>query len=70
VSFLGVAGLQVLECALARAKTLSAALHLVYHDQSTVHSALRAGAMTDLFPTFPTLAQACAPPASAATAPQ
>jgi anti-sigma B factor antagonist len=63
VSFLGVAGLQVLECAVARATTLPAAFNVVHHDQSVVQSALRAGAMTDLFPTFRTVAQACARPA-------
>lgn len=62
VSFLGVAGLQVLDCALARANTLPTALNLVHHDRSVVQSALRAGAMADLFPTFRTVAQAaCAP---------
>jgi anti-sigma B factor antagonist len=70
VSFLGVAGLQVLECALARAKTLSLALNLVHHDQSTVQSALRAGAMTGIFPTFRTVAQACALRASQAPPPR
>jgi anti-anti-sigma factor len=59
VSFLGVAGLQVLDCALARANTLPTALNLVHHDQSVVQSALRAGAMANLFPTFRTVAQAC-----------
>jgi anti-sigma B factor antagonist len=59
VSFLGVAGLQVLNCALARANTLPTALNLVYRDQSVVQSALRAGAMADLFPSFCTVAQAC-----------
>jgi anti-anti-sigma factor len=69
VSFLGVAGLQVLDCALARANTLPAALNLVYHDQSVVQSALRVGAMTGLFPTFRTVAQACARSAPATVAP-
>ena len=60
VSFLGVAGLQVLDCALDRANTLPTALNLVYDDPSVVQSALRAGAMAGLFPTFRTVAQACA----------
>jgi anti-anti-sigma factor len=59
VSFLGVAGLHVLDCALARANTLPAALNLVYHDRSVVQSALRAGTMAGLFPTFRTVDQAC-----------
>jgi anti-sigma B factor antagonist len=57
VSFLGVAGLQVLDCALTRAKTLPVILKLVHHDKSAVQSALRAGAMAGLFPTSP----ACPP---------
>lgn len=67
VSFLGVAGLQVLDCALARAKTLAVTFNLVHDEQSPVRSALRAGAMTDLFTTFPTVAQACAPMAPSTT---
>ncbi|MGH3822915.1 MAG: STAS domain-containing protein [Pseudonocardiaceae bacterium] len=55
VSFLGVAGLQVLDCAAARAETLSTILKLVRHEYSPVQSALRAGAMTGLFPTLRTL---------------
>lgn len=69
VSFLGVAGLQVLDCALARAKTIPVALNLVHHDQSVVQSALRAGVMTGLFTTFRTVAQACARSAPVTTAP-
>lgn len=61
VSFLGVAGLPVLDCALARAETLSVTVNLVYHDQSAVQSALRAGVTTGLFPTLRTVAQACPP---------
>jgi anti-anti-sigma factor len=61
VSFLGVAGLHVLECALARAETLSVTLNLVYQDHSPVQSALRAAAMTGLCPSFCSVAMACAP---------
>ena len=61
VSFLGVAGLHVLDCALARAGTLAVTLDLIYHDHSAVQSALRAAAMTGLFPTFCSVALACAP---------
>jgi len=61
VSFLGVAGLHVLECALARAETLSVTLNLVYQDHSAVQSALRAAAMTGLCPAFCSVAMACAP---------
>jgi anti-anti-sigma factor len=61
VSFLGVAGLHVLDCALARAGTLSVTLNLIYHDHSAVQSALRAAAMTGLFPAFCSVALACAP---------
>jgi anti-anti-sigma factor len=50
VVFLGVAGLTVLDCALARAKTLSVTVNLVFQDQSAVHSALRAAVLTGLFP--------------------
>ncbi|MDQ3825174.1 MAG: STAS domain-containing protein, partial [Actinomycetota bacterium] len=55
VSFLGVAGLHVLDCALARAETLSVPLNVVHHDHSAVQSALRAAAMTGLFPTYHTV---------------
>lgn len=58
VSFLGVAGLHVLDCALDRSKTLSVALRVVHHEQSAVQSALRAAAMTGHFPTFRTVTQA------------
>jgi anti-anti-sigma factor len=58
VSFLGVAGLHVLDCALARAETLAVTLDLIYHDHSAVQSALRAAAMTGQFPTFRTVTQA------------
>jgi anti-anti-sigma factor len=61
VSFLGVAGLHVLDCALARAETLSVTFNLVRHDYSAVESALRAAAMTGLFPTFRTVDLAAAP---------
>jgi len=61
VSFLGVAGLHVLDCALARAGTLAVTLDLIYHDHSAVQSALRAAAMTGLFPAFCSVALACAP---------
>ncbi|MDQ3904286.1 MAG: STAS domain-containing protein [Actinomycetota bacterium] len=44
VSFLGVAGLHVLNCVLDRSKTLSIALSVVHHEQSSVQSALRAAA--------------------------
>jgi anti-anti-sigma factor len=50
VDFLGVAGLAVLDCALARAETLAVTVNLVFHDQSAVLSALRAAAPTGLFP--------------------
>ncbi|MGH3721554.1 MAG: STAS domain-containing protein [Pseudonocardiaceae bacterium] len=70
VSFLGVAGLQVLDCALTRAKTLSVTLMLVHHDEAAVQSALRAGAMTGLFPTCRTVSQACALSAPITTDPQ
>lgn len=63
VSFLGVAGLHVLQCALDRAETHSVTLSLVHHEYSPVQSALRAGAMTEIFPTFRTVALACAPSA-------
>lgn len=62
VTFLGVAGLHVLDVALARAETASVTLNLVRQDNSAVQSALRAAAMTDLFPTFRTVAGACAAP--------
>ncbi len=52
VAFLGVAGLQVLDCVLARTNTLPTVLILVYEDQSPVASALRAGAQTACFPTL------------------
>jgi anti-anti-sigma factor len=68
VSFLGVAGLQVLESALARAQTLSTTLKLVHHDYSAVQSALRTGVMTGLFPTLRTVTLTCAPSASVTTA--
>lgn len=58
VSFLGVAGLHVLDCALDRSKTLSVALSMVYNEESAVQSALRAAAMTGQFPTFRTVTQA------------
>src|SRR5690349_8089592 len=58
VSFLGVAGLHVLDCALDRSKTLSVALSVVHHEESPVQSALRAAAMTGDFPTFRTVTQA------------
>ncbi|HXT45948.1 MAG TPA: STAS domain-containing protein [Pseudonocardiaceae bacterium] len=58
VSFLGVAGLHVLGCALDRSKTLSVALSVVHHEESPVQSALRAAAMTGDFPTFRTVTQA------------
>jgi len=58
VSFLGVAGLHVLGCALDRSKTLSVALSLVHGEDSPVQSALRAAAMTGDFPTFRTVTQA------------
>ena len=61
VSFLGVAGLHVLDCALARAETLSVTLNLVHDEHSPVQSALRAAAMTGLFPTFRTVDLARAP---------
>lgn len=61
VSFLGVAGLPVLDCALARAETLSVTLNLVHHDHSAVQSALRAAAMTGLFATYRTVDLAPAP---------
>lgn len=61
VSFLGVAGLHVLDCALARAETVSVTINLVHHEHSAVQSALRAAAMTGLFPTFRTVDLACAP---------
>jgi anti-anti-sigma factor len=61
VSFLGVAGLPVLDCALDRAETLSVTLKLLHHDQSAVQAALRAAATTGLFPTLRTVAQACTP---------
>jgi len=55
VSFLGIAGLHVLDCVLDRSKTLSVALSVVHHEQSAVQSALRAAAMTGHFPTFRTV---------------
>lgn len=58
VSFLGVAGLHVLGCALDRSKTLSVALSVVHDEDSPVQSALRAAAMTGDFPTFRTVTQA------------
>lgn len=60
VTFLGVAGLHVLDCALDRAETLPVTLNLVHQDNPAVQSALRAAAMTDLFPTFRTAVEACA----------
>lgn len=54
VSFLGVAGLPVLDCALARAKTLSVTLNVVYHNDSAGQSAQPAAALTGLLhPTAP-----------------
>jgi anti-anti-sigma factor len=50
VSFHGTAGWTVLDCALARAKALSVTVNLVCHEQSAVHSALRAAALTGLSP--------------------
>ena len=58
VSFLGVAGLHVLGCALDRSKTLSVALNVVHDEGSAVQSALRAAAMAGDFPTFHTVTQA------------
>lgn len=58
VSFLGVAGLHVLNCVLDRSKTLLIALSVVHHEQSAVQSALRAAAMTDHFPTLRTVTEA------------
>ena len=55
VSFLGIAGLQVLDCAAARAETLAATLKLIHYEHSPVQSALRAGVTTDLFPTLRTV---------------
>ena len=49
VSFLGVAGLHVLDCALARAETLSVSVNLVSRDNAAVQSALRAAAKTWMF---------------------
>jgi anti-sigma B factor antagonist len=50
VTFLGVAGLHVIDCALARAETLSVTVNLVRQDNSPVQSALRAAAKTGMFP--------------------
>ena len=58
VSFLGVAGLHVLNCVLDRSKTLSITLSVVHHEQSAVQSALRAAAITGHFPTFRTVTEA------------
>jgi anti-anti-sigma factor len=68
VSFLGVAGLPILDCALARAETLSVTFKLRHHDQSAVQSALRAAATTGLFPSLRTVAQTCTPSTSVTTA--
>jgi anti-anti-sigma factor len=50
VTFLGVAGLHVIDCALARAETLSVTVNLVRQDNSPVQSALRAAAKTGMLP--------------------
>lgn len=50
VTFLGVAGLHVLDCAVARADTLSVTVNLVRQDNSPVQSALRAAAKAGMFP--------------------
>jgi anti-anti-sigma factor len=61
VSFLGVAGLPVLDCALARAKTLRVTVSIVYHNQSAVHGVLRTAALIGLFPNLPRPDAACEP---------
>jgi anti-anti-sigma factor len=63
VDFLGVAGLKVLDCAAARARTLSAELRLVHHDPPTVNAALRAEALTGDGPAYRTVIQAIDHPA-------
>lgn len=68
VSFLGVAGLPILDCALARAETLSVNFKLLHYDQPAVQSALRAAATTGLFPTLRTVAQAGTPSTPVTTA--
>ncbi|MBV9058175.1 MAG: STAS domain-containing protein [Pseudonocardiales bacterium] len=61
VSFLGVAGVHVLDCALARAETLSVTVNLISQDNSAVQSALRAAAKTGMFPALRAVEMASTP---------
>jgi anti-anti-sigma factor len=61
VSFLGVAGLHVLDCALARAETLPVTVNLVSQDNPAVQSALRAAAKTGMFPALRAVEMASTP---------
>jgi anti-sigma B factor antagonist len=61
VNFLGVAGLHVLDCALARAETLPVTVNLVSQDNSAVVSALRAAAKTGMFPALRAVEMASTP---------
>jgi anti-anti-sigma factor len=62
VTFLGVAGLRVLQCAANRATASGVPLQLVYRDPSPVHSALEAAGMASAFPVAPSAAGASATP--------
>lgn len=65
VTFLGVAGLQVLLCVADRAAVSGVPLHLVYHDPSPVQFALEAAGMASAFAIAPSAAGATVTPANA-----
>jgi anti-sigma B factor antagonist len=61
VTFLGVAGLQVLLCAVDRATVTGVALQLAYSDPSPVQFALDAAGVTSAFAVAPSAVGATAP---------
>jgi anti-sigma B factor antagonist len=60
VSFLGVPGIKVLDCAATRAACASVPLVLVHPDSPPITTALRMANLVSALPTFRTLAQALA----------
>jgi anti-anti-sigma factor len=60
VSFLGVPGIKVLDCAATRAACASVPLVLVHPDAPAITAALRLANLVSVTPTFRTLAQAVA----------
>lgn len=65
VTFLGVAGIQVLLCAADRATVSGVPLRLVYRDPSPVQFALEAAGMASAFAVAPSAAGATATPTNA-----